>query len=120
MNADAQADGLPTVYESSLAKCYANEIVREVTALGMQVMGGYGYHKDYGMEQPKVVEDASPDLIVRRGAEGMLDPFIQAGRDLIRQGAEVVTTNCGFLALFQRELSAALAVPVANVNRVKC
>ena len=51
VNADAQPDGLPTVYESSLAKCYANEIVREVTALGMQVMGGYGYHKEYGMEQ---------------------------------------------------------------------
>ena len=51
VNANAQPGGLPTVYESSLAKCYANEIVREVTALGMQVMGGYGYHKDYGMEQ---------------------------------------------------------------------
>jgi len=50
-NANDQDDGLPTAYESSLAKCYANEIVREVTALGMQVMGGYGYHKDYGMEQ---------------------------------------------------------------------
>lgn len=50
-NAARQPDGLPTVYESSLAKCYANEIVREVTAMGMQVMGGYGYHKDYGMEQ---------------------------------------------------------------------
>lgn len=50
-NAANQPDGLPTVYESSVAKCFANEIVREVTAMGMQVMGGYGYHKDYGMEQ---------------------------------------------------------------------
>lgn len=50
-NAAHQADGLPTVYESSIAKCFANEIVREVTAMGVQVMGGYGYHKDYGMEQ---------------------------------------------------------------------
>lgn len=50
-NASVQDDGLPTVYESSLAKCYSNEIVRDVTALGMQVMGGYGYHKEYGMEQ---------------------------------------------------------------------
>jgi len=50
-NAAEQADGLPTVYESSVAKCYANEIVREVTAMGVQVMGGYGYHKEYGMEQ---------------------------------------------------------------------
>ena len=37
--------------KSSVAKCFANEIVREVTASAMQVMGGYGYHKDYGMEQ---------------------------------------------------------------------
>lgn len=51
VNAASEPGGLPTAYESSLAKCYANEIVREVTALGMQVMGGYGYHKEYGMEQ---------------------------------------------------------------------
>ncbi|MBU1756261.1 MAG: acyl-CoA dehydrogenase, partial [Alphaproteobacteria bacterium] len=51
VNAAEQENGLPSVYESSVAKCYANEIVREVTAQGMQVMGGYGYHKQYGMEQ---------------------------------------------------------------------
>ena len=50
-NAEHQENGLPSVYESSVAKCYANEIVRSVTANGMQVMGGYGYHKEYGMEQ---------------------------------------------------------------------
>lgn len=50
-NAAHQPDGLPSVYESSVAKCFANEIVRSVTANGMQVMGGYGYHKEYGMEQ---------------------------------------------------------------------
>lgn len=43
--------GLPTVYESSLAKCFSNEMVRDVTQLGVQVMGGYGYSKDYPMEQ---------------------------------------------------------------------
>jgi Asp/Glu/hydantoin racemase len=61
-----------------------------------------------------VVPGASPDLVVRRHAEGMLEPFIQAGRALIRQGAEAITTNCGFLALSQAELSEALAVPVAT------
>lgn len=50
-NAEHEESGLPSVYESSTAKCFANEIVRSVTANGMQVMGGYGYHKDYGMEQ---------------------------------------------------------------------
>ena len=50
-NAAHSADGLPSPLESSMAKCFANDMVRTVTANGMQVMGGYGYHKDYGMEQ---------------------------------------------------------------------
>ncbi len=62
----------------------------------------------------KVVRNASPDLIVRRGAKGMLDNFVQAARELIGDGAEGITTNCGFLALFQDELSSKLEVPVAT------
>ena len=62
----------------------------------------------------RVVAGADPDRVVRQGAPGLLDPFIEAGRDLVRQGAEVITTNCGFLALFQAEMSAALQVPVAT------
>jgi len=60
------------------------------------------------------IEGADPDLIVRRGAVGMLEPFIAAARGLIRQGAEAITTSCGFLVLFQAELSKALDVPVAT------
>jgi alkylation response protein AidB-like acyl-CoA dehydrogenase len=43
--------GLPSVREASLAKCYANEITREVTATALQLMGGYGYAREYGMER---------------------------------------------------------------------
>ena len=43
--------GLPSIFESSTAKCFANEIVRTVCVNGMQVMGGYGFAKEYGMEQ---------------------------------------------------------------------
>ena len=43
--------GLPSVGESSIAKCFANEIVREVTGRCMQLMGGYGYSKEYPIEQ---------------------------------------------------------------------
>ena len=62
----------------------------------------------------KVVRAASPDRVVRRRAEGLLPTFIDAGRELVARGAAGITTNCGFLALFQRELAAALAVPVAT------
>lgn len=44
-------DGLPTVQESSLAKCYANEMVREVCGNAIQLMGGYGYSKAFDIEQ---------------------------------------------------------------------
>ncbi len=36
---------------SSLAKCFANEIAREVTGAAVQLMGGYGYSKEYVMER---------------------------------------------------------------------
>lgn len=62
----------------------------------------------------KVVRGASPDLVVRKGAEGLLQTFIAAARELVDDGVDGVTTNCGFLSLFQAELAAALPVPVAT------
>ena len=43
--------GLPSIIESSMAKCYANEIAREVCGHAVQLMGGYGYSRDYPMER---------------------------------------------------------------------
>jgi len=62
----------------------------------------------------RVVRGASPARVVLDGAKGLLDAFVEAGRDLVDLGAEAITTNCGFLAIYQRELAAALAVPVAT------
>jgi len=44
-------DGLPSVIDSSVAKCFANEICRDVTGAALQLMGGYGYSKAYPMER---------------------------------------------------------------------
>lgn len=61
----------------------------------------------------RVVRGASPERVVLDGAPGLLDPFVEAARDLVDLGAEGITTNCGFLALFQRELAERVGVPVA-------
>jgi butyryl-CoA dehydrogenase len=45
------ADGLPNILDSSVAKCFANEISREVTGAALQLMGGYGYSTEYDMER---------------------------------------------------------------------
>jgi alkylation response protein AidB-like acyl-CoA dehydrogenase len=44
-------DGLPSILDSSLAKCFANEIAREVCGHAVQLMGGYGYSQEYPMER---------------------------------------------------------------------
>lgn len=41
----------PSILDSSLAKCFANEIAREVTGSALQLMGGYGYSKENALER---------------------------------------------------------------------
>jgi Asp/Glu/hydantoin racemase len=62
----------------------------------------------------RVVNGASPERVVLQGAAGLLDAFLGAAAELVDQGAEAITTNCGFLAIFQRELAAHVRVPVAT------
>ncbi|MBM4452761.1 MAG: acyl-CoA dehydrogenase [Chloroflexi bacterium] len=45
------ATGLPAPLEANLAKCFANQMVREVTGMALQIHGGYGYSKDYPVER---------------------------------------------------------------------
>jgi Asp/Glu/hydantoin racemase len=58
------------------------------------------------------VTGAAPDLVVRRGAAGLLDAFVDGARALEREGVGAITTNCGFLVKFQRQMAAAVRVPV--------
>jgi len=62
----------------------------------------------------KVVRGASPQRVVRQRAEGLRDAFIDAALELVSDGADGITTNCGFLSLFQKEIAAAVGVPVAT------
>jgi hypothetical protein len=62
----------------------------------------------------RVVRGADPERVVRGGARGLLDAFLEAGRELVELGADGLTTNCGFLSLYQRELAAHVGVPVAT------
>ncbi len=62
----------------------------------------------------RVVKGADPKRVVLNKAAGLLPNFIEAARDLVSLGAEAITTNCGFLSLFQQELAEATGVPVAT------
>jgi len=62
----------------------------------------------------KVVEEATPDRMTRLQGDSLLEPFRRAARELIAAGVDGITTSCGFLSIYQRELAETLDVPVAT------
>jgi len=62
----------------------------------------------------KVVPGASPRRVVCDGARGLLDEFLNAAEELVRLGADGITTTCGFLSLYQRQIAAHVGVPVVT------
>jgi hypothetical protein len=62
--------------------------------------------------RPRVVRGAAPQRVVRGDDPAVVGAFVDAGRALVREGVAALSTSCGFLARWQRELQAALPVPV--------
>ncbi|WP_050603775.1 aspartate/glutamate racemase family protein [Ruegeria sp. 6PALISEP08] len=56
-----------------------------------------------GVTVPTLLNNPTPEL---------LDPFIKGAQRLEAEGVRAITGSCGFLALFQKELAAAVSVPV--------
>jgi hypothetical protein len=59
-----------------------------------------------------VVAGVTPERVVTHPDPGVLEPFIAAATELELTGVGAITSACGFLALFQRELAAAVAIPL--------
>jgi hypothetical protein len=63
--------------------------------------------------QYRIVKGADTSRIMGQEPDPtLLAPFVEAARELEAHGVRAITTSCGFLAVFQRELAAAVSVPV--------
>lgn len=62
----------------------------------------------------KVVKEASPEAVVLKQDPALIEPFIQAAKELVEQGCKCIMTSCGFMAIFHREIAAAVDVPVIS------
>ena len=60
----------------------------------------------------KEVKGSSIDLLLKERDPSLLEPFIQGAKELEAEGVRAITGACGFMALFQRQISAAVDVPV--------
>uniref|UniRef100_UPI0033425F06 aspartate/glutamate racemase family protein n=1 Tax=Castellaniella defragrans TaxID=75697 RepID=UPI0033425F06 len=58
------------------------------------------------------VRGASIERLLQQADPSLAQPFIEAAQELVRRGARAITGACGFMALFQREVAAAVDVPV--------
>jgi Asp/Glu/hydantoin racemase len=67
----------------------------------------------------KVVEGATTKRIVENPDVALIEPFIEAARELEREGVKAITGSCGFLALFQRELADAVNIPVFTSSLIQ-
>jgi aspartate/glutamate racemase len=60
----------------------------------------------------KVIENATPARVVDNADRTLIPQFIEGAKELEREGVRAITTSCGFLALFQKELADAVNIPV--------
>jgi Asp/Glu/hydantoin racemase len=60
----------------------------------------------------KVVTGATAQRVVHEADPRLLDPFLRAARELEQDGVAAITSACGFLAIFQRQLADAVSIPV--------
>src|SRR5947207_15663910 len=64
----------------------------------------------------KVMPGATPDRVVRHKSAGLTNAFLDAAAELVQLGADVITTTCGLLSLYQRDLAAHVGVTVAATS----
>ena len=60
----------------------------------------------------RTVRGATSQRVVRERAEGLLEPFVEAAHELARDGVRAISTSCGFLAVYQKQIAAEIPVPV--------
>ncbi len=64
--------------------------------------------------QYRIVHDAIPARMTDLHNVDLLDAFKRAAQELIDAGVDGITTTCGFLSIYQKELAEFCSVPVAT------
>ena len=67
----------------------------------------------------RTVQGATVDRLIRERDPELLTPFIEAAQALEQEGVKAITGSCGFLALYQKELAAAVNVPVFTSSLIQ-
>lgn len=67
----------------------------------------------------RVIKGATAMRVVKKADRELLNPFIEAAQELEREGVLAITASCGFLALFQEELTDSVSIPVFTSSLIQ-
>lgn len=97
-------------------ECTTERPVVGVIALESSFLKPIGHIREpAGFDFPiryQVIPGATIDRLIRERDPALLQPFIAAAQALEREGVKAITGSCGFLALHQAAIAAAVEVPV--------
>lgn len=74
---------------------------------------GNGWTFDFPVMYRQVT-GANPTSVVKNADPALLKPFIEGAQALEAAGCKAIATSCGFLVMFQKEMAAAVNVPVIS------
>ena len=60
----------------------------------------------------KTVKGATITRVLEGKDPSLLRPFIDAAKELEKEGVKAITTSCGFLAMFQEDIAKELSIPL--------
>ena len=60
----------------------------------------------------ETVQGATVQRLIEQPSNELLEPFIEAVKKLEAEGVRAITGSCGFLALYQKEFTGAVNIPV--------
>ncbi|MEC3917465.1 aspartate/glutamate racemase family protein [Nocardia sp. CDC160] len=67
----------------------------------------------------RVVHGATPRRVVTEADPTLLDPFIDAARELESKGVQAITAACGFLVIFQQRLADSVHIPLYTSSLIQ-
>jgi len=67
----------------------------------------------------QVIAGATAERLVTHADPSLLEPFIQAAKELEAAGVSAITGACGFLVIFQKELADAVDVPLYTSSLIQ-
>lgn len=78
-----------------------------------RLIGDIGNARTFSVPVRYCIVDVDPlNMTARNADERLLQPFLRAARQLEAEGCKAITTSCGFLGGFQRQLADAVKIPV--------